>query len=402
MSIADEITRLQTAKANIKAAIESKGVVVGDETIDTFAEKIVQISGELPNNISAINGGVWTQATTLGANGVLEIEHGLTHAPDIIVISSDIFDIKPTAHNLANLFYEKIASTTGYAVYYNEAITTRGHLVYGEATQGITAVDNSKFTIKTASNRILSAGVTYSWIAVSLTPGVEVVPNFEYQKGYEDGKNSVVDLGKLCKSIRFKSLNIFGAPEIILNLDNATDLESLANIQKQENKNNIVEHLTINANAIVTSVYRMFYCNNLSIDKTLKHLTLNFSLVNSINCNNMFYNMQGLEIIDGEPLDLSACTNISGMFGNCNNLIKVRFAPNSIKISISFKDSQLLSDETTQSIMDGLADLTGGTAQTLTLHKDLKILQSQVDSANAKGWTVAGGVVVSEEEYYAE
>lgn len=45
MSIANEIQRLQTAKADIKSAIEEKGVTVGDGTIDTYAEKISEISG---------------------------------------------------------------------------------------------------------------------------------------------------------------------------------------------------------------------------------------------------------------------------------------------------------------------------------------------------------------------
>ena len=40
MSIASEITRLQAAKGDIKAAIEGRGVTVGDGTIDTYAEKI--------------------------------------------------------------------------------------------------------------------------------------------------------------------------------------------------------------------------------------------------------------------------------------------------------------------------------------------------------------------------
>ena len=50
------------------------------------------------------------------------------------------------------------------------------------------------------------------------------------------------------------------------------------------------------------------------------------------------------------------------------------------------------------SIINGLAVVE--TTRTLTLPTNLKILQSQVDSANAKGWTIAGGKVVSEEEYY--
>lgn len=44
MSIADEITRLQNAKASIKTAIENKGVIVGDKTIDTYASKIDEIT----------------------------------------------------------------------------------------------------------------------------------------------------------------------------------------------------------------------------------------------------------------------------------------------------------------------------------------------------------------------
>lgn len=46
MSIATEISRLQTAKANIKTAIEAKGVTVPSSTLlDGYANLIAQISG---------------------------------------------------------------------------------------------------------------------------------------------------------------------------------------------------------------------------------------------------------------------------------------------------------------------------------------------------------------------
>ncbi len=45
MSIATEIQRLRTAKEDIKTAIEEKGVEVGDGLIDTYAEKIKEITG---------------------------------------------------------------------------------------------------------------------------------------------------------------------------------------------------------------------------------------------------------------------------------------------------------------------------------------------------------------------
>jgi hypothetical protein len=44
MSITTEIQRLKTAKADSKTAIEEKGVQVGDGLIDTYAEKIREIS----------------------------------------------------------------------------------------------------------------------------------------------------------------------------------------------------------------------------------------------------------------------------------------------------------------------------------------------------------------------
>jgi hypothetical protein len=123
--------------------------------------------GGLPTSVVEINGGTWTQATSL-STGTLEVEHGLTDIPDVIVISSDIFDIKPSVYSLASMFYETPSQSFGYSVYYKEAITTRVNYNTTDAQgrQGITAIDSSKFTITTSGNRVLSAGVTYSWIAL--------------------------------------------------------------------------------------------------------------------------------------------------------------------------------------------------------------------------------------------
>lgn len=55
MSIATEIQRIQNAKSSIKTAIENKGVVVGDGTIDTYAAKIDEISSGESNEIEIAN-----------------------------------------------------------------------------------------------------------------------------------------------------------------------------------------------------------------------------------------------------------------------------------------------------------------------------------------------------------
>lgn len=97
-------------------------------------------------------------------------------------------------------------------------------------------------------------------------------------------------------------------------------------------------------------------------------------------------------------LDLSNCTKTTIPFDGAFALENIEFAPNTIPISIKFGECRKLTHDSLMSIINGLAVVE--TTQTLTLPSSLKILQSQVDSANAKGWTVAGGKVVSEEEYY--
>lgn len=53
MSIASEIQRLQTAKADLKTAIEAKGVTVpSNATIDTYDDYVAQITGGLTQDVS--------------------------------------------------------------------------------------------------------------------------------------------------------------------------------------------------------------------------------------------------------------------------------------------------------------------------------------------------------------
>ena len=120
--------------------------------------------------------------------------------------------------------------------------------------------------------------------------------------------------------------------------------------------------------------------------------------VNTASCTNInsLFQNSGIETID-EPFDFSNVTTANALAFSCGRLKDICFVPKTIKVSLKFT-STLLTTKSKQSIFDGLAVVT--TAQTLTLNANLKILQSQVDSANAKGWTVAGGTIASEEEYY--
>ena len=260
MSIATEIQRLQTSKENIKAAIENKGVTVGDGTIDTYAEKI-----------------------------------------DEIEVGGD------------------------------------------------------------------------------------------YDQGYEDGKNSVVPLERYANRISLIP-SLFTEENLVINLDNATNLSVLwyANNAAQANKN--VKHLTVNCFNPITNTEYAFssaYAN----DDVLEHLTLNIDTSKITTFRRSFGNLRAVKVIDGTPIDVSICTNFTAggsVFQNCTALEYVRFK-GMIKASISFAQSANLSDDTTQHIIDELADLTDSTTQTLTLHATVgaNLTDEQICTITAKNWTLA-------------
>lgn len=103
----------------------------------------------------------------------------------------------------------------------------------------------------------------------------------------------------------------------------------------------------------------------------------------------MFKNCYSL--VSLPTLDFSSGTTLSYVFQNCYALEDISFVPNSIKLSISFAQSSLLSDESIQSIIDGLADLTGATAQTLSLNTNVKsrLTTQQSENIASKNWSVA-------------
>lgn len=98
----------------------------------------------------------------------------------------------------------------------------------------------------------------------------------------------------------------------------------------------------------------------------------------------------GLVEILGE-IDMSSCTTTSSAFQSASSLETIRFKAGTIQKAISFNVSSKLTNATIQNIIDGLADLTGATAQTLTLHATVgaKLTDAQKASASAKNWTIS-------------
>lgn len=106
----------------------------------------------------------------------------------------------------------------------------------------------------------------------------------------------------------------------------------------------------------------------------------------------LFNGRISLEEVIGE-LDFSGIIDINEQnspFNRCTSLAEIRFTKESIKYNLSFKQSSQLSDESIQSILDGLA--TVSSTQTLDFNSAVyaKLTEEQKQSATDKGWTITG------------
>lgn len=147
----------------------------------------------------------------------------------------------------------------------------------------------------------------------------------------------------------------------------------------------------INMPDFAVSVDSMFSLAPNIIPDKLKKISFSPKL-NALNVTLLFNGRGSLEEIIGE-LDLSKITSANvqnNPFNGCTSLVEVRFTKESIKYNLSFTQSSQLSDESIQSILDGLANVTE--TRTLTLHSEVyaKLTEEQKQSATDKGWTITG------------
>ena len=105
------------------------------------------------------------------------------------------------------------------------------------------------------------------------------------------------------------------------------------------------------------------------------------------NMNSMFYYCSSLQTIP--LLDTGSVTNMNYMFNNCPYLEFLTMT--NIKLSFDISASTKFSQETLESLIDNLADLTGQTAQTFTMGSTnlAKVSQEKKDLATAKNWSLA-------------
>ena len=180
----------------------------------------------------------------------------------------------------------------------------------------------------------------------------------------------------------FKSVEFAEGTEITLNLPNVGEMNSAFNMAKGVKRVNLI----LGENDVTMS--SCFWMTN--DGGTLEIVDLSKSKCRITKIGGCFRDAKKLKCIYGE-LDFSYCSDVNAMFLNTTNIEEIRFKQETILVSISFAQSSMLSAESIQSIINGLADLTGGTSQTIAFHKDVKskLTEEQISQITSKNWTLA-------------
>ena len=175
--------------------------------------------------------------------------------------------------------------------------------------------------------------------------------------------------------------------DMYLDLPQATNLNGMFFA-----KNVNCEKITVVVSNVCTNLVNAFWGTN-NAKEGLKTIEILGDTSKITHFTSAFRNRTNLERIIGD-LDFSSVTTINGfdtMIMNDGNLKEFFPKAGTIKTTINLNNSAKFTDKTIQSIIDGLADITGGTAQTLTLHTNVKarLTDEQIASITSKNWNLA-------------
>lgn len=176
MSIASEISRIQTAKADIKSAIEGKGVTVSSSAkLGDYAALISAIS---TGTCKVSTGTVTLSSAISSTTNAQTVQHGLGVVPKIIIVyaengyaldSSNESQLVAVAFNNNEGSWPDIFSNpSGVSVRYSS--TGKKTNAAGNSTNyAADSITNTSFRIRTAAaTQIWNAGATLRWVALAL------------------------------------------------------------------------------------------------------------------------------------------------------------------------------------------------------------------------------------------
>jgi hypothetical protein len=148
------------------------------------------------------------------------------------------------------------------------------------------------------------------------------------------------------------------------------------------------EHITINTSGTITNLAQL-----LTNTTSVKTLTLNFSTASVTAAGSMLSSDRGTSLEEiTTPLDWSSMGDTDQyVWYGMNKLFNLTFVAGTIHSNLNLAPCSALNDNSLASIVNGLADLTGGTGKTLTLHATPKanLTAEQIATITAKNWTLA-------------
>ena len=204
-----------------------------------------------------------------------------------------------------------------------------------------------------------------------------------YAKGYAEGR----DIWNYVRSIAgaFQNNTFPAGTNLVLNVPNLSLSVNEGNLNYTFRNTTGLESITLKCTTrgIPMNAHGAFSrCSDLEF-LDLSEFNTTFGVSTDV-----FYSCTSLEEISGEIENTT--TNWTLWFSSCVKLREVRFKANSIKGAFTIAQSPLLSAESIQSIVDGLADMTGGTSYKLALHADVKakLTEEQLATIAAKNWTM--------------
>ena len=204
-----------------------------------------------------------------------------------------------------------------------------------------------------------------------------------YAKGYAEGR----DIWNYVRSIAgaFQNNTFPAGTNLVLNVPNLILAVNEGNLNYTFRSTTGLESITLKC---TTRGVAMHAHGAFSRCSDLKFLDLSEFNTTFGTSTDVFYSCTKLEEIRGEIENTT--TNWTLWFASCVKLREVRFKENSIKGAFTIAQSPLLSAESVQSIVDGLADMTGGPSYKLTYHADVKakLTEEQLATIAAKNWTM--------------
>ena len=212
----------------------------------------------------------------------------------------------------------------------------------------------------------------------------------------------LIDKAKLGGKISVDSAYRFCEKNRLINYLNRFDFSECQNFEEMFNTATLLTSVPLIDTSKALNITNMFYSctalkevNNLNTSHisnadSLFSLCSSLTTVENLDTSKFnsfewtFYNCSKLENVC--LLDSANASSFNRAFDGCSRLKNISFVKESIKVSINFGWSSLLSAESIQSIIDGLAIVT--TAQTLTLNSAITLTDEQKATIESKGWTL--------------